>query len=312
MKPIKQTLLSGAIILTLSLVFTSCEDILGEWDRPAPNPVVPTPEPTPEPEPELPGLLAGKFSVSATQKVCFSQGNLQYTRSTGVWSFMEHQWSTVETLNQNVGTNYAEQDVVSLFGWGTSGYNHGAICYQPYSTSSDYNDYNVYGSELKNLYDDSGKADWGYNKISNGGDTENYGWRTLTKDEWNFLFTRTPTSGLCYVRAKVNDVNGVILLPDDWSTSYYALSSTEEFTANVITSTDWTTKLEAHGAVFLPTAGYRSGSSVNNAGSNGHYWSSTYRVGDGWCLSIIVNYPDFMGAALFHCGFSVRLVRDVE
>ena len=128
MKPIKQTLLSGAIILTLSLVFTSCEDILGEWDRPAPNPVVPTPEPTPEPEPELPGLLAGKFSVSATQKVCFSQGNLQYTRSTGVWSFMEHQWSTVETLNQNVGTNYAEQDVVSLFGWGTSGYNHGAIC----------------------------------------------------------------------------------------------------------------------------------------------------------------------------------------
>lgn len=45
MKPIKQTLLSGAIILALSLVFTSCEDILGEWDKPAPNPVVPTPEP---------------------------------------------------------------------------------------------------------------------------------------------------------------------------------------------------------------------------------------------------------------------------
>ncbi len=28
-------------------------------------------------------------------------------------------------------------------------------------------------------------------------------------------------------------------------------------------------------AVFLPAAGYRNGTSVNNAGSNGNYWSST-------------------------------------
>lgn len=32
-------------MLALPIVFTSCEDILGEWSRPAPNPVVPTPEP---------------------------------------------------------------------------------------------------------------------------------------------------------------------------------------------------------------------------------------------------------------------------
>ena len=36
MKPIKQTLMSGAMILALSLVFTSCDDILGEWDKPTP------------------------------------------------------------------------------------------------------------------------------------------------------------------------------------------------------------------------------------------------------------------------------------
>ena len=29
------------------------------------------------------------------------------------------------------------------------------------------------------------------------------------------------------------------------------------------------------GAVFLPAAGYRNGTSVNNAGSNGNYWSSS-------------------------------------
>ena len=28
--------------------------------------------------------------------------------------------------------------------------------------------------------------------------------------------------------------------------------------------------------VLLPAAGYRNGTSVNNAGSNGNYWSSTY------------------------------------
>lgn len=41
MKPIKQTLMSGAMILAVGLAFTSCDDILGEWSRPAPNPVTP-------------------------------------------------------------------------------------------------------------------------------------------------------------------------------------------------------------------------------------------------------------------------------
>ena len=43
--------MSGAIILALSLAFTSCDDILGEWDKPAP--VTPTPMPEPKPTPTL-------------------------------------------------------------------------------------------------------------------------------------------------------------------------------------------------------------------------------------------------------------------
>ena len=39
----------------------------------------------------IPGALVGKFSVSSTDKVYFSKGNLQYTKSTGIWSFMDHQ-----------------------------------------------------------------------------------------------------------------------------------------------------------------------------------------------------------------------------
>ena len=61
-----------------------------------------------------------KFTINAAgEQVYFSQGNLQYTISTQVWSFMEHQYDIVES-GQNVGTDYANQDVVSLFGWGTS------------------------------------------------------------------------------------------------------------------------------------------------------------------------------------------------
>ena len=44
----------------------------------------------------IPGALFGQFSVSSTDKVYFSKGNLQYTKSTGIWSFMDHQYSTVE------------------------------------------------------------------------------------------------------------------------------------------------------------------------------------------------------------------------
>ena len=39
-KSIKQIVKSGAVLLALSLVFTSCEDILGKWEKPVPATVV--------------------------------------------------------------------------------------------------------------------------------------------------------------------------------------------------------------------------------------------------------------------------------
>ena len=46
MKKSIKNLMMAAAIVALPFMFTSCEDIFGEWSRPAPNPVVPTPEPT--------------------------------------------------------------------------------------------------------------------------------------------------------------------------------------------------------------------------------------------------------------------------
>ena len=223
------------------------------------------------------GAINGLFSVSATQQVYFSQGNLQYKASTNTWQFAKHQWDYVGEDNSNISQTYSGW--IDLFGWGTSGYNHGAVCYQPWSTSTTSRDYYAYGSYTYNLYDQTGQADWGYNAISNGGNTT-HTWRTLTHEEWVYVFnTRNTSSGIRYAKAKVNNINGVILLPDDWNSSYYSLSSVNmsgaSFTTNTISSSQWST-LEQHGAVFLPATGYRGGTSVYNVGSNGNYWSASY------------------------------------
>lgn len=265
-----------------------------------------------------PGLLNGMFSVSASTQVYFSQGNLQYTISTGEWSFMQHQYDIVETPSQNVGENYANQDVVSLFGWGTSGYNHGANAYQPWSTSISYSDYYAYGNWEYNLYDQNGQADWGHNAISNGGNAENSGWRTLTQPEWSYVFfTRTTTSGIRYAKATVNGVSGVVLLPDNWTASIYALNNANggNYGSNTITAEDWANTLEANGAVFLPAAGYRGGTSVSNVGSYGHYWSSTstYYDSDAYYVNFTSGGLDtFYSYDYRYYGLSVRLVRDAE
>ena len=253
-----------------------------------------------------PGLLNGMFSVSASTQVYFSQGNLQYTISTGEWSFMQHQYDIVETPSQNVGENYANQNVVSLFGWGTSGYDNGQSCYQPYNTNST-------SSNYYSGYSFSGNLDWGYNAITNGGNTENSGWRTLTKDEWTYVRdTRTTASGIRYAEAKVNGVSGFLLLPDNWSSSVYVINRPNEtangYNDNQISADDWNNILEPNGAVFLPVAGYRYGTNVT--GNQIRYWTSSYYGKYGnyvWAWKGIGFYD-----ATPATGCSVRLVRDVE
>ena len=155
------------------------------------------------------GALSGDFSVSETEKVRFSKGNLQYRASTNTWRFAENQWDYVGEGNTNASAFY--DGWIDLFGWGTSGYNHGAGAYQPWSTSRYLDAYYAYGDKLYNLYDQTGQADWGYNAISNGGNTENSGWRTLTQSEWDYVFNERATlSGVRYVGANVNGLYFVV------------------------------------------------------------------------------------------------------
>ena len=253
------------------------------------------------------GLLNGLFSISEEKQIGFSKGNLQYIGSATepFWKFAEHQY---DYLGDNGQCSTAENVDRDLFGWGTSGYNHGATSYQPWSTSENDFDYQVYGSDQYNLFDQTGQADWGYNAISNGGDMENQ-WRTLTVGEWEYLFDlRNTQSGIRYAKANVNGVNGVILLPDNWNTSVYELNNGNEglahFDGNIITEESWSL-LESAGAVFLPACGIRDN-------TTGYYfnWEGKYASANSALTVIFTDsylYSNIWSTR--YQGYSVRLVR---
>ena len=257
------------------------------------------------------GAINGRFSVSANQRV----GNLQYRASTGTWQFAANQYDYIGNANSNISSSYSGW--IDLFGWGTSGWNCGNTYYRPWDSNN--SDGSLYGPPGQyNLTGSYANSDWGYyNAISNGGNTTHQ-WRTLTQSEWDYVFnTRNTSSGIRYAKAQVNGVNGVILLPDDWSTAYYSLSSTNNsgasFSSNVISASSWTNSLQAHGAVFLPAAGYRNGASVNDVGSYGYYWSASY------CSSLSAWRVNFNDGSLYtgsagdrYYGLSVRLVCPAE
>ena len=157
-----------------------------------------------------------------------------------------------------------------------------------------------------------------YNAILNGGNASNQ-WNTLTSDEWVYVFdTRSTSSEIRYVKANVNNVNGVILLPDGWNTSFYTLNSPNDprasYSFNVINAEQWYT-LEVNGAVFLPCTGYRNYTSVYNVGHDGLYWSASH-LDDrtAYNIAFFESYGGLTSQTYYprYCGLSIRLVQDAN
>lgn len=291
-----------------------------------------TPEPPTPPTPpsDIPeGAINGLFTINANgDQVYFSQGNLQYQASTNTWRFAEHQWDYVGTQkiadywgvvaiggtiegsdNSDLSSTY--DGWIDLFGWGTSGYNHGANCYQPWSTSTNEYDYYPYGSAFSNLFDQTGKADWGYNPIINGGNRENQ-WRTMTELECVYVFDRRNTnSGYRYVQGTVNGIGGFILLPDNWNTTVYQLYDYNggNYLSNIMDATSWNT-LEQAGCVFFPASGTRLNDMVVDLKYCGRYWlSNCYDNYDACRLDLVNGLLNLEGGheARFE-GYSIRLI----
>ena len=257
------------------------------------------------------GLLTGMFTVADGKQVKFAQGNLQATTTdNGVnwtWAFAENQWDNIGAGGANeaikVDGTVTTNGTVDLFGWVGASSTWEDIRKYGITTSTATNAKDGYGDAA----DESLKSDWGTNMGP--------GWRTLTKGEWDYLLnTRTTTSGIRYVKATVNGVPGLIILPDDWSTSYHALDDANDaFTNNTITSDEWTNDFDTHGAVFLPAAGLRF-STASGVGLTGNYWSSSPAEGQvdrAYYVQFGPSWVSATAAYLRNAGHSVRLVHDV-
>ena len=242
-------------------------------------------------------LTAMPFSVSESKQVYFSKGNLQYHPANNEWRFAESQLDYIGDAKIYSTYHYGWLD---LFGWSGST----ASAKFGVNTSTDNNDY-------------SGNfVDWGTNQI--GADAPNT-WRTLTKEEWNYLLnTRTNASSLCGI-AQVKGVNGLIILPDNWtcpggvtfnSGFYSSYPGVDGYAAyQTFTAEQWS-EMEATGAVFLPAAGYCYGSQPNSVQFIGNYWSATERnSGYADCFSFTSDGAN-MGSSNRYLGQSVRLVKD--
>ena len=262
-----------------------------------------------------PDLLSGVFSVSASKKVNFSKGNLQatYDGSSWTWAFANNQWDYIGNAAGNTKVTDAspflsENGTVDLFGWvGAS------------STWDGVNQYGITSSNARNATDGYGnsatenlKNDWGT--------LMGTGWHTLTKDEWDYMLNTRPATRYC--KAQVNRKSGLVIFPDGYTHPTGPTAPTNINTQNAAyTTNSWSgeawTKMENAGCVFLPAAGNRNGNSVDDAGTEGYYWSSTHYEGVSTSVEYAYNlyfrnnYLSVDGGSYRNRGRSVRLVREV-
>ena len=292
------------------------------------------------------GALPGLFSISNSQQVFFSKGNLQYcaegnsgtadvgSNVGGTWRFAEHQFDFVgnaslgnvyknDTKCNNAKLANSYSGWIDLFGWATSGFNHGGASYKPWTYASVDSGgstiaYYAYGIAAKNLYDAAddnhkyeGMADWGVaNAISNGGT----GWRTPKGEDWQNLLDRDggQKNGL----GTIDGINGLIILPDDWvkpdDVTFTASSTSPSFSDNTYSYADWA-KMESAGAIFLPAAGRRY-EQTNYLVNEGWYWSSSVGISaSAQFLNFLSNNNKTeISQYTRRYGLSVRLVKDAQ
>ena len=262
------------------------------------------------------GALNGLFTVNSDgRQVRFSTGNLVFGKTTGNWNFYTVQTATFSTNNRSVGENYSDDavSVIEHYGWGSTGFNHGAVNYSQWMTGNTNSCYYAYGDVNKNLCDESGMAEWGYNAIENGGNAYKQ-WRTLTADEFEYLINERDDADDKYAYATVKNVKnykGFIILPDDWAQPVsvsFTPGVVGDFSVNNYTYDQWRLMEEA-GAVFLVAAGRRDVSSTMGSSQFGMYWTSS-RYDANTAYSFFYNksgivVPDNRNRAY---GCSVRLV----
>lgn len=247
------------------------------------------------------GALPAVFTVGAGTRVYFSKGNLQAAGTTSsrdngsgwTWSFATHQYDYIgnNTANTSISGNgtISSAGTVDLFGWSTK------TSYYGINNSTSYGSYGSSFIDWSKVFGDSSP------------------WRTLSKNEWVYLINNRGSRS--YLKATINVGNttyqGLILFPDDYVGgigNYSYNNGSSDFTSTSVTEEDWVA-MESIGAVFLPAAGSRTGTSVNTG--DGFYWSSD-PDGTNNAYYVKCNGLSLSEASINRSrGLSVRLVRNI-
>ena len=245
--------------------------------------------------------LKGEFSISETQKVLFSAGNLQYQASTKTYRFAPNQYDIIGEPNSNVSATY--DGWIDLLSKGPA------------------DDPTFAGT---NAYDNPEFYEFGKSL------GEKSTWRTLSRDEWKYLVEQRPDAEKKHGVAAVNGVNGLIILPDSFtlpegltfkngtSTGGGILNEeTDEKpynkyykNQNSYTAEEWI-KMEEAGAVFLPAAGYRFGQKIWKVGEEGYYRGNPLGEKDSYHINFSaynIGYPFEVPT----WGQSLRLVKPLQ
>ena len=225
------------------------------------------------------------FSVSSTEKVHFSKGNLQYKSGEG-WRFAEHQYDIIEPN----GTVWDVTGWVSLIGWGTwSG------------TSNQLNPLNA--STINTNYAWRGDK-YFHGTIINNSETD---WFTLSDEQWQYIVDHS-TWGFATITVDANNtVYGIVILPD--ASTLTVNTNHDGWGNNIYDASQWDI-MDAAGAVFLPAAGERkTGPTIHFIGEEGYYWSRVSSSDtDAYYLYFSATTCGVGSYGRYH-GYSVRLVR---
>lgn len=198
--------------------------------------------------------LSGHFTISSSQYVTFAKGNCKCIRNGSGWSwktFAQQYQYRYHTSSSSV-TLSAEENETSYFAWGQYG---NEAMYAPTSGGT-------FGSSWTEY-----------------GDAYGTGWCCLTPDEWKYILEdrAVGSSGCKFLKAKVHDIKGLLLFPDDFS--WPSGMSSPGTPLNNKSATSWTAytdeqwgSLETAGCVFIPACYYVYGATLqSNEQYSGYY-----------------------------------------
>lgn len=250
--------------------------------------------------------LPCEFSVSATKKVHFSKGNLY-------WNGHHFKFEENQSGFSNTGS-ILDPTHLNHFFWSKNA---------SVATAEKYNESGESASDVffTNATEETANKNFSVNFLSGK-------YRTLSKEEWEYLFKYRKNASNKYGYATVSGAslgnsNGVIILPDNFNDpntnlcpeyrGKFVPGKAKGWEGNRYDESGWNA-MESAGAVFLPAAGYRNDSKIFDKGTDGYYWSSspdntTYAYIIHFCDSRI--YP-FDRTSSRKCGASVRLVTDAN